>query len=344
MILSEGLGLRYGDENEADIFNEDADNVFRFSPALKIKLFERLHQQDKLVVPYSIIKVCKKCRSLGIREFQLTFHERADRYSSVNSLLDLWGFDSFGDYLYSVAELGFLEGLIPSLQASFLTPHEFKHLSEIISVFKINYTFDSDASFLGTSQFEKELTMRQKNLEWALKLGLCVSTGFYLHKKLPLSFYKKKIDSLCDLFETYGFINEFVLSFDSNDYNKRATLNSLFQDVLAYAKDSFPSDVGITVPYNKDVNLDDMKRLGVFDLGTIFCHEMIFSDVKDLGFDLSLLNDQAENLGFTTIKRFSLRKEFIREERYSKKLGQIFDAYRYRLKKERERFSKNKHK
>ena len=47
---------------------------------------------------------------------------------SIRLKLDLWGFSSYADYLYTVAEICFLEGLIPVIDAGVLTPTELKKL------------------------------------------------------------------------------------------------------------------------------------------------------------------------------------------------------------------------
>ena len=41
-------------------------------------------------------------------------------------------------------------------------------------------------------------------------------------------------------------------------------------------------------------------------------------------------------------QRFPLKKEFIKDQRYSSKLGQVFDSYRYKIKKEKQEKEKIK--
>ena len=50
--------------------------------------------------------------------------------------------------------------------------------------------------------------------------------------------------------------------------------------------------------------------------------------------DLENINTTIEKLGFRLQKRFPLRKSFIQSGKYSKKLGQVFDSYKYKVKKE----------
>ena len=45
------------------------------------------------------------------------------------------------------------------------------------------------------------------------------------------------------------------------------------------------------------------------------------------------LTQRLRDNGKTLQQRFPLRKSFISNQRYSKKLGQVFDAYKYKIKK-----------
>ena len=80
------------------------------------------------MVPYSTIKLCKHARLEGAREVMYISGERPDKFPHVRALLDLWGFESYVDYVYTVSELGFLEGFIPVVELGFLSPVELKRL------------------------------------------------------------------------------------------------------------------------------------------------------------------------------------------------------------------------
>ena len=73
---------------------------------------------------------------MHVREAHYEVFHRPDRSTSLRAMLDLWGFDSYVNYLYTVCELGFLEGVIPVVDFGFLTPDEMKHLSEVASIIK----------------------------------------------------------------------------------------------------------------------------------------------------------------------------------------------------------------
>ena len=58
--------------------------------------------------------------------------------------------------------------------------------------------------------------------------------------------------------------------------------------------------------------------------------------------DITSLRQISEEFGLDLQQRFPLRKSFIREGKYSKKLGQVFDSYRYKIKKEKQEKEKIK--
>jgi uncharacterized protein YxjI len=59
--------------------------------------------------------------------------------------------------------------------------------------------------------------------------------------------------------------------------------------------------------------------------------------------DLDAIEAFLEKKGFFLQQRFALRKDYIKNEKYSKKLGQVFDSYKYKIRKdEQERLKEAK--
>ena len=158
-------------ENEIKVIGEDAPNTVTYSRTLVIS-FSRLcknkcpycgfNKKDGLTVPYSTIKQIKHARSKGIREVLYIAGERPDTFTHIRSALDLWGFSSYVDYIYTIAELGFLEGLIPVLDVGFLTPAEMKKISEVTAIIKIML---DDINTGAKATVGKRLEIRLKSLE-----------------------------------------------------------------------------------------------------------------------------------------------------------------------------------
>jgi 2-iminoacetate synthase ThiH len=134
-----------GEENILIIGEED-DSVITFSPSIVTSLTERCinqcgycsySSQDSLSVPYSTIKEGKRAREKGLRAIHYVAGEAPDHFPEIRATLDLWGFNSYGDYLYNVCELGFLEGLIPVLEIGSLSKETLETVSEIIGGVKV---------------------------------------------------------------------------------------------------------------------------------------------------------------------------------------------------------------
>ena len=335
-MVGYALGNRTGEEEDMDIILEDHPSSVRFSLALRVNVFGNSGQRDKFLVPYSVIKVAKQSRQQGAREAIIQFSDRPDNYGSLNSLFDLWGFNSFADYLYTLSELCFLEGLLPTLDASFLSPKEILHLSEVICCFKFSLLSNNDSS-LSKSDFESLLNLRYKNIIWALKCRVPVSVSLVIFSHLSFPLYKNLVDSLYSDFKEFGFVNEISISVSSNDFDSQGYDLSLFNKVLSYVQEIFNSKVGISINYSNQLNAELLSNLSVSDLGSIVIADMNNMKLTQNQNNLVMLSEQLSTVDKNLIKRFPLRKEFIRDDLYSKKLGQVFDSFKYRIKKEKDK-------
>ena len=93
-----------------------------------------------------------------------------------------------------------------------------------------------------------------------------------------------------------------------------------------------PDDISVIVPIETNPNIKPFIKLGVRDLGKItYSKRGLFSESPG---NLDDIASDIETLGFRLQKRFPLKKSFIQSGKYSKKLGQVFDSYKYKIKKE----------
>ena len=197
------LGNRDNEEQDIDILSEGFENSLNFSKSVRICLFDYFSSPDKFLVPYSTIRKVKSARLKGAREVIYMASSRPDRFPHIKSLLELWGFNSYIEYLYTVAELGFLEGLIPVLDVGFITPDEMKFISEISALLKLPLESMQDYKMVGY-KFEKaskQALYRKKNLEWAGKLKIPTITGLLIGSGITKSKRKAQIDFI-DIMKT----------------------------------------------------------------------------------------------------------------------------------------------
>jgi FO synthase subunit 1 len=335
-------------ESEIQVLGEDDPNVVTYSLANPVA-FTRLcrnecpycsfNKRDNLTVPYSTIKNAKSARALGIREGAYIAGERPDKFTNVRSLLDLWGFPTYLDYLYTVCELGFLEGLIPTLEVGFLSPVELKRMVEVCAINKI--MLDSVDTNLATTLYAKspgkKLELRVKNLHWSGKLKFPTATGFIVGLGETKTHRKEMLNLIADVHKQYGTIHEVLIqNFVPQPglmQGKGPTSRADMLHAIEAALEILPKDVSVTVPLELNLNwIEDILKAGVRDLGRIYHpSNPLFTTPTPAGIHAA---EVVEKLGLRLQQRFPLKKSFIKNGMYSKKLGQVFDAYRYKIKKE----------
>ncbi|MGE4170345.1 MAG: 7,8-didemethyl-8-hydroxy-5-deazariboflavin synthase subunit CofG [Candidatus Margulisiibacteriota bacterium] len=349
MIVGYSLGNRNDQETDIKVVGEDDPNVVTYSRALSVSLSRMcrnncpycgFHKRDNLTVPYSTIKLAKHARANGAREVLYIAGERPDKFSHIRAQLELWGFSSYLDYIYTVCELGFLEGLIPVIDIGFLTPKELKRMTEITAVAKI--MLDS----VDANQFPKVYSespgkardIRLRSLEWAGKLKLPVSTGIMVGIGDNKEHRKDTLNAIASLHKSYGHVHEVVIQ------NFLPEPGTAFKDrkppskedmlkVVDMALSILPSDVSVTVPLELNPDIEDFLRAGIRDLGRIYEKpQIMFPNHPSPSIDSVF--EVTQKLGLDLQQRFPLKKNFIKEGLYSKKLGQVFDAYRYKIKKD----------
>ena len=125
----------------------------------------------------------------------------------------LWGFNSYIDYIYTVCELGFLEGLIPVIEIGFLYPEEMKKLAEICASVKIML----DSVDLATQRKiysqspGKNVEVRRKSLAWAGKFGLPTKTGILVGIGETNEHRKSALKAIANIHKEYGTIHEVLI-------------------------------------------------------------------------------------------------------------------------------------
>ena len=352
MVVGYALGNRNDQEDEIQVLGEDEPNVITFSKSLNITLsklcnpnpcdFCRVAESDVVTVPYSTIKLLKDARAQGIREVNYYTPNRLDNYGVVNAELERWGFNSYKDYLYTICELGFLEGLIPVLQVGFLTPQEIKALSEIVAIFNIPLTTPDDffcKTKLAKERFNKELLIRKKLLDWTGKLNLPSYTGFVADPKMSKTMLNNLLEYISDIYKSYGSIHtvHFKLYPEGGpkSYSDKERWDAL-HNCIEIARSKLPEEVFISAPISPVKYLDKSLKKGMNDLGPLSIEE------SDLLYETEYI-EFFQKIGKLPQHRFPLNKQFIKAERYSKKLGQVFEAYRYKIKKqEQEKIKESK--
>ncbi len=348
MTVGYSLGNRIDLENDVQMMLEDESNVVTFSYAVSVALshacrnrcpYCSFRKEDTLAVPYSTIKSTKLARSKGVREASYVAGERPDKYSNVRSVLDLWGFSSYLDYMYTVCELGFLEGLIPVIEVGFLSPLEMKKMSEIVAVNRIMLDSVDSGRFDTVYPLSpgKKLAFRLKQLEWAGRLNFPTSTGIMIGIGESMSHRKQLLKHIAEIHTRYGTIHDVQLTplypqpgtlFAKHDVPSKKNI----LDTIEQAKSILPADITLVMPVYTEEDAKTYLEAGIRDFGRLFIGKDQSLKLPTLSIDR--LDEIVASQELKLIQRFPLKKSFIKNGLYSKKLGQVFDAYRYKIKKD----------
>ena len=79
--------------------------------------------------------------------------------------------------------------------------------------------------------------------------------------------------------------------------------------------------------------IDDFIKLGLKDIGSVFLNSFNNNLNVNTEEELISLDQSLSDSELVLHQRFPLTRKFIMQEKYSKKLGQVFDSYKYKIKK-----------
>lgn len=291
---------------------------------------------SELAIPYSAIQRAQKAKPKGVKEAFLLSGERPDSFAAVRARLDQWGFTSFVEYIYTVAELIFLEGLLPSMSVGYLNKKEIAFLQRsIVSISVMLDTIDEKvrAKYYPHRSIESRLEM----IRHAAEVKLPVTTGIILGLGDPLKSKKEAFELIRDTHLENGNIQNVVLqniTLADNPYfaGLAETTKDEMQRIVEMALKILPEDVVVTVPYAK--NSKDI--LTYIDMGIRDIGRMDIDEEKEHGQDhkkmLKELEQKLKSKKIGLQHRLPIFSKYIVKDWYSRKCSQVLDKYRTLLK------------
>ncbi len=298
-------------------------------------------RQKDLVVPYSTIKVFKAARKAGAREANIVSGERPDRFHGIRAKFDVWGFNSYIEYIYTISELAFLEGLLVNLNVGFLSLSEMKYLSDIVATVECNLE-SLRTDLMGENQVHefapsKDPQIRIKFLENAGKLNLPVITGLLVGIGESPEDRIATLMKIKEIHEEYGNVQLVrIVPCLPVDVNTVLVPGSdLYQhtlETIRIARELLPNEVDITTTVNAFPDVMTLIEHGVTDLGEIrvYGRDCIHTALPFRPLDE--YQQVIENNQYRFLKRLPIKNGYILVQKYSKKLGQFLDKYKIRLK------------
>ncbi|MDD5457593.1 MAG: 7,8-didemethyl-8-hydroxy-5-deazariboflavin synthase subunit CofG [Candidatus Margulisbacteria bacterium] len=295
-----------------------------------------------LLVPYATIKIFKAARKDGAREANIVAGERPDHFHSIRAKFDVWGFNSYVEYIYTIAELAFLEGLLVNLNVGYLSVNELKYLQDIVSTVEMClevYDKEFIKEHLHKNSPSKDPEIRIKFIENAGRLNFPLNSGILIGVGETPEQRMKTLVKIRELHEEYGHIqmvkiNTFHPSDDVAPELKKlgGVTKETLLETIQLAREILPAEVDITVPINIHPEILEFIDHGIRDLGQIRVYgkdslfpEYPFKKVEEY-------QKEVEDHGYKLFKRLPITNSFIAAQKYSKKLGQFLDKYKTRLK------------
>lgn len=289
----------------------------------------------ELAVPYNAIKMSQGCKSLGVKEVNLVSGERPDKFAAVRARLDQWGFTSFAEYIYTVAELVFLEGLFPNIDVGYLSKEEMLFLKKI--VVSVTVMLDTtDEKILEKYSPNKSLANRIEMIKSAGEIKMPVTTGILVGVGESQKSRKDTLELIRDIHLTSGSVQNVVIqNFVPAPHTPLADMKpptkQVMLEVVELARKILPEDIAITVPANTNKDILAFIKEGVYDIGRFDVTE---EREQDLNYK-KVIKDLETKLKPKKLKlqrRLPIFSKFIVNGWYSRKTAQLLDKYKLLLK------------
>jgi FO synthase subunit 1 len=291
--------------------------------------------QFELTIPYSTIKLCNQAKKAGVKEVMLVAGERPDNFSAVRARLDLWGFTSYIEYVYTVCELVFLEGLIPSINIGYISKDEMQVIRRMSAAMHMMLDC-ADERILQKYSPRKTLQSRVDAITYAGDGKVPVTTGILIGLGESEKSRREAFEIIREVHQNYGNIQNVVLQNYLPINNTKMDIKNTVSKAemlraLDIARKILPKDVPITIPGANWSNIKSFIDAGVRDIGS---YDII--DERKNGADyaktLNSLKRSLKKEGLGLQRRLPIFSKYIVDNWYSRKLAQVLDRYKALLK------------
>ena len=291
--------------------------------------------QFELIIPYATIKICNQAKKAGVKEVMFVAGERPDNFSAVRARLDLWGFSSYIEYVYTVCELVFLEGLIPSINIGYISKEEMQIIRRMSAAMYMMLDC-ADERILQKYSPRKTLQSRVDAITYAGDGKVPVTTGILVGLGESDKSRREAFEIIRAVHQEYGNIQNVILqnylpiNNGKMDIKNTVTKAEMLK-VLDMARRILPDDVPITIPGACWPNVKSFIDAGVRDIGSYDIIEERKSGA-DHAKTLNALKRSLKREGLGLQRRLPIFSKYIVDNWYSRKLAQVLDRYKALLK------------
>jgi len=292
-----------------------------------------------LLVPYSVITICKAAKKKGVKEATLICGERPASFAAVRAKLDAWGFSSFIEYIYTVAELCFLEGIIPCIDAGYLTKEEISIIrrmstSIIVKLENVDSKIMEKLYHTPTKEtINSKLEVIKNAAEGKVPVTISILVGVgetQKSRKETLELIKRAHERFNNIQNVV--IRKFIPLPGTPMENKKSPDKKMMISAIEQARKILPEDIIVTVEYTENMGAPSSYiNAGARDFGSFD-----YQEEKENGHNYNKLIEEVttkiQKSGRKFQHRLPIFSKYIIDNWYSRKLAQVLDKYRVVLK------------
>lgn len=206
----------------------------------------------------------------GCTEALFTFGDDPDdRYESLHTQLDDWGYDSIHSYLSAACEVALEEGLLPHSNPGDQTKEEMTLIADSNPSMGVmlETTADVDAH---AGPRQKTPGQRLHTIRTAGELSIPFTTGLLVGIGESMRDRAVSILAIKELNDQYGHIQEIIIQpvVENDRWSGGSPSVSDLRKVVAMARFALPDDIAIQVPPNL-APVRDLIDCGINDLGGV---------------------------------------------------------------------------
>lgn len=271
--------------------------------------------EESLLSLDEVSEIVQMGADAGCTEALFTFgDDPGDRYQSLYSQLDDWGYDSIHSYLSAACEVALEEGLLPHSNPGDQTKAEMALIADSNPSMGVmlETTADVDAH---AGPRQKNPGQRLHTIRTAGELSIPFTTGILVGIGESVRDRAESILAIKELHDRYGHIQEIIIQpvVENDRWSGGTPSLSELRNVVAMARFALPAEIAIQVPPNL-APVRELIDCGINDLGGV---SPITTDHINPDYAwpaLTELHDIAEEAALPLEERLPVHARFLQDD------------------------------
>ncbi len=238
---------------------------------------ERADDTAQLVAPDAARSEIRRARAAGATELLIMSGEGVEESAAVAGALQRFGFNSYIDYLVSIARMALHEDLLPHINIGNVTTDELRALRAVVPSMGMMFE-TSDRTLRDTPAHrrapDKEPARRLETLHAAGRARVPFTTGLLVGIGEERSAREESLRAIAEVQRRYGHIQEVIIQpFTPHAGTSMADCAppnfAEMCETVALAREILPPEVLVQIPPNIAPRLIELIEAGARDLGGI---------------------------------------------------------------------------